>query len=69
MGETTPKYPEIKVQLTGQDGNGFFIVCRVRDALKQDGIPESERQEFFEEALSGDYDHMLTTVMAWVKVS
>jgi hypothetical protein len=29
------KHPEISVQLSGEDGNGFFIASRVRMALKK----------------------------------
>lgn len=30
----TPKYTDIEVQLTGQDGNAFAIIGRVSKALK-----------------------------------
>ena len=63
------KHPEISVQLSGEDGNGFFIASRVRMALKKAGVPEEEREEFWADALSGDYNHLLATCMAWVAVS
>jgi hypothetical protein len=28
-----PKYPDITIQLTGEDGNAFFILSRVRKAM------------------------------------
>lgn len=28
------KYPDVKVQLSGMDGNAFFIIVRVRKALR-----------------------------------
>ena len=62
------RHPEVTVQLTGQDGNGFGIVCRVKMALKRAGVPEAEQDEFFTEATSGDYDHLLQTCMKWVSV-
>lgn len=62
-----PKFPAVQVQLTGQDGNAFFIVGRVRTALEQAGHRE-EAETFFDEALSGDYDHVLQTCMAYVDV-
>lgn len=64
-----PLYPDITVQLTGEDGNGFVIVSRVRMALRRFGVPEDECQAFFDEALSGDYDHLLQTCMKWVDVA
>ncbi|QPX62201.1 hypothetical protein PBI_INDLOVU_87 [Mycobacterium phage Indlovu] len=62
-----PKFPEVYVQLTGQDGNGFLIASRVRGALDRAGHRE-EAREFFDEALSGDYDHLLATAMRYVSV-
>ncbi|MFT4471376.1 hypothetical protein ACMX2H_15850 [Arthrobacter sulfonylureivorans] len=61
------KFPNITVQLTGTDGNGFFIVAKVRKALERAGEREAA-QEFFDEALSGDYDHLLQTCMRYVDV-
>jgi hypothetical protein len=63
------KHPEISVQLSGEDGNRFVIASRVRMALKRAGVPEDEREEFWADALSGDYHHLLATAMAWVDVT
>jgi len=63
------KYPEIEVQLSGKDGNGFAIACTVRTALKRGGASAEDQAEFFDEALSGNYDHLLQTCMKWVSVS
>jgi hypothetical protein len=62
-----PKFPEVTVQLTGESGNAFVIVSRVRKALERAGHRE-EAKAFFDEALSGDYDHVLQTCMDWVNV-
>lgn len=62
------KHPEVEVTLLGQDGNGFGIVCKVKMALKRAGVPVEEQDEFFDEATSGDYNHLLQTTMAWVDV-
>lgn len=64
-----PKFPDIEVELTGGDGNGFLIACRVRTALKRGGAPAEDQEAFFKEALSGNYDHLLQTCMAWVSVT
>ena len=63
---TQPRYPEIQVQLSGQDGNAFAILGRTAAALRQAGVPQEEIDSFFAEATSGDYDHLLQTTMAWV---
>jgi hypothetical protein len=64
----TPKYPEIEVQLTGEDGNALAIVGRVRKALRREGVTEEQIIEFMDEALSGNYDNLIQTVNEWVEV-
>ena len=63
---TQPRYPEVQVQLSGQDGNAFAILGRTAKALRQAGVAQEEIDNFFAEATSGDYDHLLQTTMAWV---
>lgn len=65
---TNVEHPEISSRLSGEDGNGFFIASGVRMALKKAGVSEEEREEFWADALSGDYDHLLASAMAWVDV-
>lgn len=62
------KFPNITVQLTGEDGNAFFIIGRVGRALRKGGATKEEIADFTEDAMSGDYNHVLTTVMEWVNV-
>ena len=64
-----PKYPKIKVQLTGRDGNAFAILGAVTSALRRAGVSKEERNAFTAEATSGDYDHLLQTAMRWVEVA
>jgi len=63
-----PKYPGVVVQLSGQDGNAFMILGRVRKAMHGYGVPREEIEKFVEEAMDGDYDEMLRTCMRWVQV-
>lgn len=63
-----PKYPDIEVQLTGEDGNAFFIIGAVRKALRRANVEKAEIDAFSEQAMSGDYDNVLQTCMKWVDV-
>ena len=63
------KYPDIQVQLSGEDGNAFAIIGRVRKALRRADVANDEIDAFTAEATSGDYDHVIQTAMAWVDVS
>ena len=56
------------LQLSGEDGNAFFILGRANRALEKAGYTQEERDKFQEDATSGDYDHLLQIVMAWFDV-
>jgi hypothetical protein len=64
-----PKYPEIEVQLVGEDGNAFAIMGRVANALKRAGVSQAEIDEYYAESTSGDYDNLLRTAVKWVAVA
>lgn len=62
-----PKYPNIKVKLVGQNGNAFAILVRVINAMRKANVEKSEIDTFQEEAMSGDYDHLLQTCLKYVE--
>jgi hypothetical protein len=64
-----PRYPEIAVRLTGQDGNAMNIITTVTRALRHYKVSQVEIEAFVNEAMSGGYDKVLATCMAWVDVS
>ena len=64
----SPKYPNVNVELIGQDGNAFGILGSVSKAMRRAGIPSNEIDAFQSEATTGDYNHLLQTVMKWVSV-
>lgn len=63
------KYPDIHVQLTSTDGNAYAIMGAVQKALRRAGVSAEEITAYGEESMSGDYNHLLQTAMAWVDVS
>ncbi len=65
---TEPLYPDIEVQLTGNDGNAFAVLGNVKREMRTNGVPQEVIDEFLSEAMSGDYDHLLQTCMKWVSV-
>ena len=56
----------VKVKLVVEDGNAFSILGRVSSALKKGGHADLV-EEFNKEATSGDYNHLLRTVMDYVE--
>lgn len=62
------KYPEIEVKLVGNDGNAYAILGSMKRELQRGAVPQVEIKEFMDEAMSGDYNHLLRTCMNWVTV-
>jgi hypothetical protein len=60
---------DVKVKLIGQDGNAFYILGSVIKALKRAGYDRDFIQQFQDEATSGDYNHLLQTVMEYVDIT
>lgn len=56
------------VKLIGQDGNAFSVMGNVKRALKRAGADREYIDQYLEEAMSGDYNHLLTVSMKYVNV-
>ena len=63
-----PKYPDITVELVGQNGNAFNILGICLRAMREANLPQEERDAFEKEATSGNYDHLLATCVKWFNV-
>lgn len=63
-----PRFPEITVILTGEDGNAFSIIGRCRKAARRAGVSKEDIDVFTSEAKSGNYDNVLQTAMRWFDV-
>ena len=59
---------QVTAQLSGQDGNAWAIMATVKNALQSIGVSKDEIDEYIEESMSGDYNHLLQTAMKWVEV-
>jgi hypothetical protein len=64
-----PRYPDIEVRLSSDDGNAFAVMGRVRQALERHGVEPAEIKSFIAEATAGDYNRLLTTCMRWVNIA
>ena len=65
---TEQKYPDVEVQLSGEDGNAFMMIGKTRRALKRHGVSDEEIEQFSTEATSGDYNNVIATIGRWVTV-
>ena len=60
------EYERPEVQLSGEDGNVFFIIGRVSKALKRAGVPEMATEYQEKATSSGCYDEVLALTMEYV---
>lgn len=62
------KFPEVTVKLTGRDGNAFAIIGAVVKAMREAKVSKHDIDLYTEEAMSGDYNHLLFTTQETVNV-
>lgn len=55
---------KVNLTLVGVDGNPFAIMGAFSQQAKKEGWSEQEIETVIEEATSGDYDNLLSTIMA-----
>lgn len=65
---TDIKFPEVVVELIGQDGNAFAIMGQVTKAMRRAGISPVHIDEYRTKAMSGDYNHLLQVTFQTVTV-
>jgi hypothetical protein len=62
------KVDKPNLKLVGEDGNAFSILGRARKALRKAGATKEQIDQVSEEATSGDYNHLLRTMMDYFEV-
>ncbi len=63
------KYPEITVELIGQNGNIFNLIGICTHAMRRGGVNRDERDKFVDEVThAGSYVEALADIMRWVNV-
>ena len=55
---------KVKLELVGLDGNAFMVMCAFQRAARRQGWTSEEIKSVLDECMSGDYDHLLATIMA-----
>ena len=58
-----------KLRLVGADGNAFNVLGLARRAAKEAEWSQEEIDVFLQEAMAGNYDHLLQTCMKHFDVS
>ena len=67
INNTSRPLTDAVVQLSGEDGNAFAILGRVRRAICRSNHPELA-DDFMAEATSGNYDHLLAVCFRYATV-
>ena len=66
--DTEVKYPDVSVviQMSGPQGNAFFIMGAVTKALRRESVDEEIIKQYMDECTAGDYDNLLAVTEQWV---
>jgi predicted AlkP superfamily phosphohydrolase/phosphomutase len=54
---------KIKMKLVGLDGNAFSLMGTFRKKAREQGWNKDEIDNVIQECMSGDYNHLLATLM------
>jgi hypothetical protein len=66
--EFVPEEAKPELVLVGEDGNAFAILGAAQKAARRAGWPQEKITAMLDEAKSGDYDHLLQTMMEYFEV-
>lgn len=58
---------KVQMKMVGMDGNAFSIMGNFRRAARQQGWSQEEISAVLKEAQSGDYNHLLATIIEHVE--
>lgn len=58
-----------KLKIIGTDGNSFALLGKARRAAREAGWDRQQIDDVMEEAMNGDYNHLLRTLMDHFDVS
>lgn len=56
----------MKYTLVGVDGNAYSVMGYVRDAMREIGMSQDEREAYVADATSGNYKHLLYVSMKMI---
>jgi len=56
------------LKIIGEDGNAFAILGKAQRVARQAGWPQEKIDQMMNKAKSGDYDHLLQTMMEYFDV-
>ena len=59
-------YEKPTVKLAEENGNAFAIIGQVSRALTMAGASRGTVQQYMDEAMSGDYDHLRQVTLRYV---
>lgn len=59
---------KINLNLVGLDGNAFNLLARFRKQATKEDWKQEEIEEVLDEAKSGDYNHLLSTLLNYCEV-
>lgn len=64
--EAAPKYPEIKLDLNGPEGNAFYIMGAISRVLKIANESQDTIQSVLDDMKSSNYEHLCEVASRYI---
>lgn len=64
-----PLFPQVTLDLASLDGNVFALIGAASKAARRAKVANEDISKFQTEAMSGDYDHVIQTIMRYFDCS
>ena len=59
------KFPQVKIRLSGEDGNAFAIMARAKQAARRAGVSSDDIKDYLDKATAGDYNDLIQVTLKW----
>ncbi len=66
-GMGRPPHKKVKLNLIGLDGNAFSVMGAWKKQARKEGWTQEEIDFVLKDAMSGEYNHLLATIMKYSK--
>jgi hypothetical protein len=64
----SPRFPDIKVKLVGENLDSFFVLAKVLEAMRAANISKADTDTFISEAKSSNEQSIIQVCKSWVNI-
>jgi NAD(P)H-flavin reductase len=61
-------FPTVTIDISGPDGNAYYIMGVIQTLLKENGTNEAEIKSVLKDMMSSNYGHLLSVAKKYVNI-